>query len=110
MKLSQGEYIALEKIESVYSTNPLVAQICVYGDSLRDHVVAILVPEPALLAELAGKVHGAPVRADDLVALAAAAADGRVVSEVLKVLDEEARRAGLKGYVFTMVWFVAVTN
>eukprot|EP01083_Nonionella_stella_P028488 78456_1 len=44
-KLSQGEYIRPEYIEGVYKMNKFVANIFVYGDSLRSFVVAIVVPD-----------------------------------------------------------------
>lgn len=44
-KLSQGEYIAAEKLELIYVKSPLIAQIFVYGDSLQSFLVAIIVPD-----------------------------------------------------------------
>ena len=43
-KLSQGEYIAVEKVENVYLQNDLIDQICVYGDSNQNYIVAVVVP------------------------------------------------------------------
>ena len=77
-----------------------------YGDSLRDHVVAIVVPDPVIFAELSSKVTGATVRADDAASLAAAATDRRVIYVVFETLAKEAKRAGLKGYV-SKLWIAA---
>jgi long-chain acyl-CoA synthetase len=44
-KLSQGEYIAPEKLENIFSLSPLIAQTFIYGDSLRSCTVAVIVPE-----------------------------------------------------------------
>ncbi|KAK6465705.1 long-chain-fatty-acid--CoA ligase [Scheffersomyces coipomensis] len=42
-KLQQGEYISPEKIENRYlSSNPLIAQLYVHGDSLKNYVVGIV--------------------------------------------------------------------
>jgi len=44
-KLSQGEYIAPEKLENTYLKSPFVTQIFVYGDSLKDYLIALIVPD-----------------------------------------------------------------
>jgi long-chain acyl-CoA synthetase len=44
-KLSQGEYIAPEKLENAYLEIDFVKQILIYGDSLQSVIVAIIVPE-----------------------------------------------------------------
>mmetsp|Transcript_16606 Transcript_16606/g.14435 ORF Transcript_16606/g.14435 Transcript_16606/m.14435 type:complete len:341 (+) Transcript_16606:844-1866(+) len=44
-KLSQGEYIAPEKVENLYVLHPCVAEVWVNGDSTRDFCVVFVVPE-----------------------------------------------------------------
>jgi long-chain acyl-CoA synthetase len=48
-KLSQGEYIVSEKLERIYEQSPYIQMIFIYGDSFKNHIVAIVVPEPATL-------------------------------------------------------------
>lgn len=45
-KLSQGEYIAPEKLENVYVQSEWVSQVWMIGDSLRDHIVGFIVVDP----------------------------------------------------------------
>ena len=44
-KLSQGEYVAPEKIENVIGHSLLIGQAFVYGDSFQTYLVAVIVPE-----------------------------------------------------------------
>ena len=49
VKTLNGEYIALEKLESIYRSCPVVGNICVYAAQDQQKPVAIVVPaEPAL--------------------------------------------------------------
>ncbi|PRP86830.1 fatty acyl-CoA synthetase [Planoprotostelium fungivorum] len=52
-KISQGEYIAPEYLEEVYSRSPFVDQIWVSGSSLKRHLVAIVYPESSHLIQWA---------------------------------------------------------
>lgn len=48
-KLSQGEYIAPEKIENIYLRCSLVAQVFIYGNSFKSCIVGIIVPDEIAL-------------------------------------------------------------
>lgn len=60
-KLSHGEYVAAEKIESTYLQNKLITEIFVYGDSFQSYLIAIIVPNLHMIKEFAEK-NGIPQR------------------------------------------------
>jgi fatty acid CoA ligase FadD9 len=50
IKLSQGEFVAIQKLEAAYAHHPAIRQIYVYGTSERAFLLAIVVPSEELLA------------------------------------------------------------
>lgn len=49
LKLSQGEFVAVARLESVFATSELVSQIYLYGSSEQPYLLAVIVPAaPAL--------------------------------------------------------------
>lgn len=90
VKLQGGEYIALEKLESVYRSSPAVQNIMVHGDGEHSRPIAIIfVNEPAVkeIAKSAG------VNPDEPGLLK----DERVVGAVFQDLMAQAKGAGLSG-------------
>ncbi|RDW79742.1 putative long-chain-fatty-acid-CoA ligase [Coleophoma cylindrospora] len=91
VKTQNGEYIALEKLESIYRSATVVANICVYADEQKTRPIALIVPaEPALkkLAESIG-VEGSGL--EDLVH------NKKIQDAVLKELQDKGRSGGLSG-------------
>lgn len=99
MKLSQGEYVALERIENVYAACPVVQQIYVHGDSLQSYLLAVVIPDPVVLARLTSEVWEKSVSETDSRTLDEAVKDEKVVKAVLDMLTKDGARYGLKGYV-----------
>ena len=50
LKLANGEYVALERLESKYKI-PAVAQLWVYGNAHRNNLMAVVVPEREALVQ-----------------------------------------------------------
>ncbi|KWX24883.1 oxidoreductase [Mycolicibacterium wolinskyi] len=44
LKLAQGEFVTLAKLEAVFGNSPLVRQIYIYGNSARPYLLAVVVP------------------------------------------------------------------
>lgn len=91
VKTLHGEYIALEKLESVYRSSPVVGNICVYAAQDQDRPVAIIVPIEAALKKVASE-NG--IEGDGLESLVH---NEKLKSIILGQLQTAGRAGGLKG-------------
>nr|KAF6303397.1 acyl-CoA synthetase long chain family member 5 [Myotis myotis] len=90
-KLAQGEYIAPEKIENVYSRSGPVQQIFVHGESLRSSLVAVVVPDSEVLPTFAAKL-GVKGSFEELC-------QNQIVKEaILEDLQKVGKEGGLKSF------------
>lgn len=90
-KLSQGEYIAPEKIENAYIKSQYVAQIFVHGESLKSCVVAVVVPDVENVKFYAAE-HQIPGT------LSVLANHPEIKSLILKDITDLGKKAGLKSF------------
>ncbi|MFE7528580.1 carboxylic acid reductase [Kitasatospora sp. NPDC057542] len=61
LKLAQGEFVAVSRVEAAFATSPLVRQIFVYGNSERAYLLAVIVPTEEALrdgGDLTARLHG----------------------------------------------------
>jgi long-chain acyl-CoA synthetase len=91
VKTLNGEYIALEKLESIYRSATVVANICVYADGQKARPIAIIVPAEPALKKLADRIGVEGHGLEDLVH------DKNIQAEVLKELQQAGRSGGLSG-------------
>lgn len=90
-KLSQGEYIAPEKLETIYSHSKYVAQCFVDGNSLRSYCVAVVVPDPDV-AQVWANNNNCPADIKQLCN------NKNLKDTILKDMLDVGRKAELKGF------------
>ena len=90
-KLAQGEYVSPERIEAVHMKSPFVLQSFVWGDSLSNQLVAVIVPDPEYVIPWA-KERRLPQNMSQIVSSPV------LLTTVMKSIQEESRAAGLNGF------------
>ena len=90
IKTLNGEYIALEKLEAIYRSAPVVGNICCYADDSKAKPIALIVPMEPALKKIAASI-GVEGHLEELVH------NKKVNSAVLKELQNQGRQGGLSG-------------
>lgn len=99
-KLSQGEYIAVERIECDLKPAKIVDQIWVYGNSLRRYLVAVVVPDKTELKTWA--------RANSVEGSFEELCMSKEASKfVLDQLTETGKKAGVKSFEMVKAVFLS---
>jgi len=70
LKLAQGEFVTVSKLEAAFGTSPLIRQIYVYGNSSRSYLLAVIVPTVEALSSAGGPEALRPALADALQTVA----------------------------------------
>lgn len=91
-KLAQGEYIAPDKLEQVYKTARGVADIFVYGDSLKSSLIAFVNVDPDEYEKLAKELNISVKNIEEFCA------NSKANEYIMKELDRVNKSAQLKGF------------
>ncbi|RMZ77029.1 hypothetical protein DV738_g4553, partial [Chaetothyriales sp. CBS 135597] len=91
VKTLNGEYIALEKLESTYRAAPVVGNICVYARADKPKPIAVIVPVEPVLLQLAAQVGVKGTSLEQVIH------DKSVNAAVLKEVQNAGRSHGLVG-------------
>ncbi|RDA88037.1 hypothetical protein CP532_5321 [Ophiocordyceps camponoti-leonardi (nom. inval.)] len=86
VKMQGGEYIALEKVESVYRGDHCIVNIMVHADSEHSRPIAVIMPNEKVLAQKAKELGVDEHQMHQ---------DAKVRSAVLKDLQATGKKAGL---------------
>ncbi|KAF9973241.1 hypothetical protein BGZ73_003515 [Actinomortierella ambigua] len=98
-KLSQGEYVAAEKIENqLLASVPLIQQIFIHGDSHENCLVSIVVPEPEAFLPLVKQILNEDISPSDPSAIRDACGHPEIRNAVLQMITDAGKAGNLKGF------------
>merc|ERR1711872_131054 len=92
VKLQFGEYVSLGKVESVLKGCPVVSNVCIFGNSSKSYVVAVVCPVKETLVELARKFGKESLEWEDMCA------DKDVTGAVLREIVNHGKHARLEKF------------
>ncbi|CAD8070693.1 unnamed protein product [Paramecium primaurelia] len=90
-KLSQGEYVSPERIENCYLRVKGISEVVIFGNSICDYCVGVIVPEYTFLQEWAAKLN---VQGD----LQQLCKDKSIRAYVLKLVNQQGKQDNLNRF------------
>jgi len=90
IKPPHGEYIAVEKLESIYKSCTLIENICVYASNTKNELIALVNPDKKNLSNTCSKSN---INVDNWEELCS---HPKVEEIILKELNKTATSAGLR--------------
>lgn len=98
VKTLNGEYIALEKIESIYRSNKYVLNICCYADENKVKPVGIILPNEAQVKELIFKLGlDKKAKSASEIEISNFIENKKLVKEITKSVLDTGKSGGLNG-------------
>lgn len=101
VKTLNGEYIALEKLESIYRSNPYVQNICCYADQNHSKPIGIIVANEIALKQLGIEEKILPLQSvhdtSEVDEMEKLISDKKIIAKIHKSLITTAKAQGLVG-------------
>ena len=91
VKLQNGEYVSLGKVENILEGCPVVANICVFGNIAKDFVVALICPNAKILNDLSKST-----RKEKKMSLEKLCEDHGITELIQKSIAKHGRVGGLR--------------
>ncbi|KAE8447796.1 hypothetical protein EG329_010190 [Mollisiaceae sp. DMI_Dod_QoI] len=92
IKTSNGEYVALENLESIYRGAKVALNVCIYAAEEQNNILAIVVPRHEAIEQFANDYQAEALQGSSYTSLL----DNEIVNDfVLKDLQAEAKKAKL---------------
>jgi long-chain acyl-CoA synthetase len=97
-KLSQGEYVAPDKVQTILVNSNYINQIFLYGDSQYSYAVALIYPELKECIDYLKKIKSEGNINYDELKIEDICENKKLIEEIIRDADEIGRKSDLKGF------------
>jgi long-chain acyl-CoA synthetase len=97
-KLSQGEYVAPDKVQTILVNSKYINQIFLYGDSQYSYAIALVYPELKECIDYLKKIKSEGNINYDELKIEDLCGNKNLIQEIIRDADEIGRKSDLKGF------------